>query len=361
MIRRLLLTTDAVGGVWRYSLDLARGLSERGTGCVLAVLGPAPDVAQREEARAVPGLELVQTGLPLDWTADDAGALEAASARLATLAALTGVASVHLHAPALVGEAAWPAPVVTVAHSDVGTWWRAMRDGEPPADLAWRVAATGAGLRAADRVIAPTAAHAAAVRAVYGDLAITVVPNGAAATDVAGVRDRAVLTAGRLWDEAKGAAVLDRAAAGLGVPVRAAGPLRGPTGGCARFGALDLLGSLDGAAMARAYASATVFASAARYEPFGLSVLEAALSGMRLVLQDIPTLRELWDGAARFVAFDADWPDALRAALDAEGDGGARERAGHYTVDAMVDGTLAVHRGARPAPSRPDRARAAVH
>lgn len=359
---RLLLTTDAVGGVWRYSLDLAHGLSDRGVGTVLAVMGPGPNVAQRNEARDVPGLELVQTGLPLDWTAEDAPSLQAASRRLSALAALTGVGSVHLHAPALVGEARWPVPVVAVAHSDVGTWWRAMRDGEPPPDLAWRVAATGEGLRAADGVIAPTAAHAAAVQAVYGPVAVTVVHNGAVSPSVGTGRQRAVLTAGRLWDEAKGAAALDRAAVGLGAPVRAAGAVRGPTSGSVELPNLDLLGMLDRAGMAAAYASASVFASAARYEPFGLSVLEAAGAGMRLVLRDTPGFRELWDGVARFVRDEADWPGELRAALDDEGDGGARERAGRYTVDACVEKTLAVHLGAgarmgarsisRPSPDR---------
>ena len=346
---RLLLTTDAVGGVWRYSLDLVRGLSERGVGCVLAVLGPGPNAAQREEARGVPGLDLVQTGLPLDWTADAATALQDVSKRLATLAALTGAGGVHLHAPALVGDAKWPVPVVAVAHSDVGTWWRAMRDGSPPPDLAWRMDATGAGLRAANRVIAPTAAHAAAVQSVYGPVRIDVVHNGADPVRVDGVREQAVLTAGRLWDEAKGMAVLDDAAAGLGVPVRAAGPVQGPVGGAVAFANLDLLGVLNGPGMARAYASATVFASAARYEPFGLSVLEAAGAGMRLVLRDIPEFRELWDGAARFVARDDEWPTVLRAAMDDTGDGRARDRAGRYTLAAMVESTLAVHRGARAA------------
>jgi glycogen(starch) synthase len=39
----------------------------------------------------------------------------------------------------------------------------------------------------------------------------------------------------------------------------------------------------------------------ARYEPFGLSVLEAALSGCALVLGDIASLREVWGGAACYV------------------------------------------------------------
>ena len=342
---RLLLTTDAVGGVWRYSLDLAQGLQQRGIGCILAVLGPAPNPLQRAEARAIPGLDLVQTGLPLDWTAEDPAALQATTTRLATLATLTGATSIHLHAPALVGTAAWPAPVIAVAHSDVGTWWHAMRSGPPPDDLAWRIEATRAGLHAATRVIAPTRSHADAIRTVYGDTPITVVHNGAPPMPPQPLpRTRAVLTAGRLWDEAKGAANLDQAAALIDAPIRAAGPIQGPTGGAATFPNLHLLGTLDPAGMARAYASATVFASAARYEPFGLSVLEAALAGMRLVLWDMPTFRELWDGVAQFVRTETDWPGALRAALDNEDNPSAKERAGRYTLDATLDGTLAAHR-----------------
>ncbi len=349
--RRLLITTDAVGGVWRYAIDLANGLTARGVSCVLAVLGPAAGPDQRAEAEAVPGLHLVQTGLPLDWTADSPAALTACSAKLATLAALTGVQGVHLHAPALMGAARWPAPVVVVGHSDLGTWWRAMREGPPPEDFAWRIAATGAGLRAAAAVIAPSAAQAAAMRAVYGPMAVQVVHNGrdptAAASDP---RERAVLTAGRLWDEAKGAMRLDAAAARLDAPVRAAGPVASPNGAAVAPTHMRLLGALGPAAMAREYAASTVFASMARYEPFGLAVLEAAQSGMRLVLSDIPTFRELWDGVAAFVGHADDLPDALRQALDGPAIGDAQAQAGRYTLDAMVHGTLAVHRGVAATP-----------
>jgi glycosyltransferase involved in cell wall biosynthesis len=46
--------------------------------------------------------------------------------------------------------------------------------------------------------------------------------------------------------------------------------------------------------------AASIFVSPALYEPFGLSVLEAARAGCALLLSDIPTFRELWDGAAIF-------------------------------------------------------------
>ena len=53
----------------------------------------------------------------------------------------------------------------------------------------------------------------------------------------------------------------------------------------------------------------------ARYEPFGLSPLEAALAGCALVLGDIPSLREVWGDAALYVRPDD--PDALRQAIAA--------------------------------------------
>lgn len=386
---RVLLTTDAVGGVWRYTIDLARGLSDLGIDPIIAVLGPAPVPAQCDEAAAIPRLRLVQTGLPLDWTADTPADLAHTSDRLAALAALTGVASIHLHAPALVGTATWPAPIVAVHHSCVGTWWRAVRAGPPPPDFAWRIEATATGLRHAQAIIAPTAAHAAAIRAVYGALDITIVHNGIRTTTPpveqrasssralaersraanpnlpTRPRDRAILTAGRLWDEGKAITLLDQAAPSLTAPIHAAGPTKGPNGTSIHLPNLHLLGTLDPKAMATAYADATIFASMATYEPFGLAVLEAASAGMRLVLSDIPTFRELWQGAATFVSYFAVLPASLPAslsaslpaslpvileqALDTPGDGGAQERAGRYTIEKTIDATLAIHRTLVPA------------
>lgn len=340
----MLLTTDAVGGVWRYSLDLAAGMVQRP---ILVVLGPSPSPLQRDEAAAL-GLRLIDTGLPLDWTAADPAALTAVTAALKDLAAGQGVRSVHLHAPALAGPDRWEPATVVVAHSCVATWWQAVRGGGPlPDDLAWRAEATRIGLHTADAVIAPSDAHAEATRRAYGDCVMTTVHNGAPpplAGEARGEGDSTgpILTAGRLWDEAKNATGLDQIASRLDTPIHAAGPVAGPNGAQIHLPNLHLLGSLDARAMRRAYAKASVFASLARYEPFGLSVLEAAQSGLRLVLSDIPTFRELWDGAARFVSLDADPVPALRAALADTGD--ATRHAARYTLEKTVAGTLAVHR-----------------
>jgi glycosyltransferase involved in cell wall biosynthesis len=56
--------------------------------------------------------------------------------------------------------------------------------------------------------------------------------------------------------------------------------------------------------MAGWLARASVYCLPARYEPFGLSALEAAMSGCALVLGDTPSLREIWGRNAIFVPPD---------------------------------------------------------
>ena len=335
---RILLTADAMGGVWQYATDLAAALLRHGVEPVVAVMGPAPPPF------APSGVRVIETGLPLDWTAADEAELDASIVGLRTLARELKVDSVHLHAPALVGGTPWHAPVVAVAHSCVATWWDAVKSGPLPPDLAWRRERTRQGLNAADRIVAPTHAFADALRRVYGPHESAVVHNGRdPGMTVPPTPEAHILTAGRLWDEGKNVRALDRAAAH--VPIRAAGPVTGP-GAHARFQHLRLLGTLSSPSLAVERARASAFASVPFYEPFGLAVLEAAQAGLPLVLSDIPTLRELWEGAALFVTPGSDLVPALRHVLDQPGDLGvrARARAACYTVDAMAERTLALHR-----------------
>lgn len=77
--RRILLTTDAVGGVWTYTLDLARSLFAEGVAVELVVLGPAPSLGQQHEAASIDGLKLTTLDLPLDRMAVDTASLREAS------------------------------------------------------------------------------------------------------------------------------------------------------------------------------------------------------------------------------------------------------------------------------------------
>jgi glycosyltransferase involved in cell wall biosynthesis len=67
---------------------------------------------------------------------------------------------------------------------------------------------------------------------------------------------------------------------------------------------LRTLGQLDQDEVRDWLARASLYVLPARYEPFGLSPLEAALAGCPLVLGDIESLREVWGEAAVFVPPD---------------------------------------------------------
>jgi glycogen(starch) synthase len=123
-----------------------------------------------------------------------------------------------------------------------------------------------------------------------------------------------ILAAGRLWDEAKNLGALDAAAARLSWPVHVAGETRHPERGAVAPRHAHTLGPLAAEALAEWMGRAAIYALPARYEPFGLSVLEAAAAGCALVLGDIPSLREIWGAAAEFVPPDD--IEALAGALD---------------------------------------------
>jgi glycosyltransferase involved in cell wall biosynthesis len=352
--RRVLLVADSVGGVWQYSLELAAGLAAHGAEVVLAVAGPQPTPAQRTEAEAISRLRLRLLDAKLDWQAQSERELGPLRAQLIQLAGDARIDLVHLNGAAL-GDLPVAQPVIASQHSCLATWWQAMRhEQELPQSWRWHRARTAVGLAAAAAVIVPSAAFADRLRLAYGSqIPLDVVHNGRS------LRERhatprpqsVVLTAGRLWDEAKNLRTLDSAAAGIRWPVLAAGPTRGPDGQEIRLEHIVALGALDGATLEDRLQRAAVFASLAIYEPFGLAVLEAALAGCALVLSDTATFRELWQDAALFVPTDD--PLAAREAVNrliGERDlrlrlgARAQARAGAYTQEACVRGTLAVYR-----------------
>ena len=350
---RLLMTADAVGGVWQYALELAAALAPLGIDAHLALLGPALSPAQRDRAAAL-GVSYTETGLPLDWLAQDASEVRRTADALAKAAALHGADVVQLNQPAF-ALADYAMPVVAVAHSCVASWWDAVEQAPLPADLAWQAALTGDGLARADLSVCPSAALADTLERLYAlPRRPQVVHNGRTPIAIGVPSTDAfaghVFTAGRLWDRGKDAATLDRAAARARLSVRAAGPLAGPHGEQIAFAHLQTLGSLSDAAIADHLSARPIFASAARYEPFGLAVLEAATAGCALVLSDIPTFRELWDGAATFVApgDDATFAQAIDAlASDSAGrhEAGerARARAARYTPAVNARGMAAIY------------------
>jgi glycosyltransferase involved in cell wall biosynthesis len=297
-VRHLLLVTDAVGGVWVYGLELARALRPFGIETVLAVMGPSPNEKQREDAS---DFRLIDTGLPLEWLETDAEELRRAGQRIAALARSEEVDVVQTSSAALLADCDLDCPTVAVQHSCVASWWAAVRGTALPHEFAWRRNLVLEGLKCADVVVAPTLAFAAETTRIYG-VTTAAVHNGRTPLWTRDIpQGDFVFTAGRLWDEGKNVATLDAAAAQVEAPFQAAGSTHGPNGAHVALHNIDALGTLSDTRLGGLYSARPIYASAALYEPFGLSVLEAAQAGCALVLSDIATHRELWDGAAIFV------------------------------------------------------------
>jgi glycosyltransferase involved in cell wall biosynthesis len=358
----LLVLIETADHAWRYSLDLALGLSRLGHESVLVPTGWAASDEQFRAAAAIPGARLVDSGLAVDASGEDEASLRKTAVAIAALAAEAQADLLQLSSPALAGLALFEMPVVAVQHGCVATWWEAVQGGELPADFAWRTGLIRAGLHAADAVVTPTRAFGTAVQRLYG---LAEAPRNVhhgrppLAAPQGAPRDF-VLTAGRLWDEGKNFGLLDAAAGRIGVPVHAAGPLAGPNGAPVMFDNIHCLGPLDEAELGRWLSARPVFVSAALYEPFGLAVLDAASAGCALILADIPAFRELWEEVAIFVD-PRDESGFTRAIGDLVGDDferavlgrAAKERAARYTPDAMAAQMASLYRSLLPAVRRP--------
>lgn len=316
--RRVLMTADTIGGVWPYALELAAGLGRLGLEVHLATLGDPPSPAQRKAARRLGNVELYTSLFRLEWMRDSWGDVRTSGEWLLALEREVRPDVVHLNQYAF-GALPFRSPSLVVGHSCVFSWWRAVHGMEPPAQWQPYRRVVAQGLAGADLVVAPTRAMLRELEEIYGlPGARAVIANGRspASFQPAPRKEPFVLSVGRLWDEAKNLQALNRAAEGLPWKVKVAGPVKHPDGGAdADVGSarVRLLGRLEPDDLAGWFGRASIYALPARYEPFGLSVLEAALSGCALVLGDIPSLRENWDGMARFV--DPDDPEELHRAL----------------------------------------------
>ena len=288
------MTTDPVGGVWTYALELAHGLRKHDVEVTLAVMGPRMRPDQRAEVSASHLHGVHEFECALEWMERPWADVDRAGSWLLRIADEVNPDVVHLNSYA---HAAldWDVPVVVVGHSDVLSWHEAVR-GEP-AGREWQSyrRVVEAGIRSADLLVTPTQAMLdELVRLYEPQCPQLVIPNSSARGFPRGPKERLILTVGRIWDEAKNVQALVRVAPRLSWPVAVAGA--GSTGS-----SLSALGVLDRQQMDSVFGAAAVFAEPAHYEPFGLAALEAGRAGCALVLGDIPSLREVWGDSALFV------------------------------------------------------------
>ncbi len=354
--RSVLMTADTVGGVWTYAAELSRALAAQGWHVHLATMGAPVANHQREQVQGLAGVTLHESHWRLEWMQAPWDDVDRAGRWLQALEAELQPDVIHLNQFAF-GALAFRAPTLLVAHSCVLSWWRAVHGGDAPAEWDVYRHRVALGLQKAGRVAAPTQAMLDTLAQNYGFTGPgLVLPNARDPRVFApAAKEPFILAAGRLWDEAKNLAALEVVAPALPWPVRAAGSCTGPEGGVRQPQAVEALGELTAPALAQTMARAAIYALPARYEPFGLSVLEAALCGCALVLGDIPSLREVWGEAASYVPVHDH--EALRQRLQALIDDpgercrlgrAARERALDFQPDRAVRAIVAAYAGLQP-------------
>ncbi len=319
---RILMTTDTVGGVWTYTRELVLGLldAREDTQIFLVTLGGPISVEQTEWLQGVAGryrkrLAFESTTLPLEWQGDNAKAYIYAEPLLRRIAKQFAPTVFHSNQFCF-GALPLPCPKLVVAHSDVLGWARAMHGdaGMPHSDwLQTYRTLVADGLAGATALVAPTHWMLGELRRGFGKLPHgTVIPNGRSVDAPRLAKNLQAVTAGRVWDAAKGMAVLEDCMTPM--PVLVAGETTSPdaTYDAARLRRRVLLGRLPEAATIRLFAESAVYLVTSLYEPFGLSAVEAAQCGCAIVARDIHSQREVWGDDAVYFS-DA---DSLCAALE---------------------------------------------
>jgi glycosyltransferase involved in cell wall biosynthesis len=310
----VLITSDAVGGVWTYTQELVTGLIHAGHRVTVVSFGKLPLPHQTAWMHPLPRLDYRPTEYRLEWMEVADKDIEESKRYLELLVREVQPDVLHF-SQYCYGDIQVDIPKIVVAHSDVVSWWVAVH-GKVPDDTPWirryREMVSN-GLRGAAIVVAPSQWMLNALSEHYFcPPARAVIHNGRTPAefnpDVP--KDDFVLSVGRLWDAAKQVSLLLDSE--QGAEVRIVGWEHQPDkegGASVRHvpANVQLLGPRSQAELRDLYSHAGIYAATSRYEPFGLSPLEAALSGCALVLNDNPVFHELWgDSAIYFKKNDAD-------------------------------------------------------
>jgi len=313
---KVLMNADAIGGVWTYAIELIAALSRHGVKFVLCSTGRRLTAEQRKAVAEQGNVRLLESAYKLEWMDDPWDDVAETRQWLQEVAAAERPDLLHLNDYAH-AAADWPLPVLVVGHSCVLSWHEAVR--QAPADECWSTYrdVVTQGLQKADVVVAPSLTMLEALNSHYGPFKHSrVIYNGLGGrTDTPSFpKHRRVLTAGRLWDEAKNVSAVIRGADQIDAPIVLAGDALLSEGRQSTRDNVAYLGRLTPQLLGQEYATAAIYALPARYEPFGYTPLEAALHACALVLGDIPSLREVWGDAALFVPPDDE--QALAATIN---------------------------------------------
>ncbi len=305
---RVLVTADTIGGVWSYAKELVTGLVRRGAEVTLVSFGEIPGPKQIDWIDALK-VDFRATAFRLEWMQEAEEDIGNSSEFLLSVIQETKPDVLHLN-QFCYGSLPVSVPKIVVAHSDVLSWWKAVK-GETPGDipwLRWYRATVSEGLHGATVVVAPSNWMMRQIEDFYGRPEhCGVIYNGRTPTlfNPHVSKDDYVLSVGRLWDSGKQVSLLSQIelpcpAFVVGAEEHADSALRGNER--LKTSGLQVKGAQTEGQLRHWYGRASIYVATSRYEPFGLAPLEAALSRCAIVANDVPSFREIWGETACYFA-----------------------------------------------------------
>src|SRR5437588_3126386 len=210
----VLMTADAVGGVWTYTRELVTQLVRQGIRITLITFGEIPSATQSEWLEGLSGVSYHPTAFRLEWMQDAQADLEQSADFLKSVIQDTKPDLLHLN-QYFYGDIQCDLPRIVVAHSDVVSWWVAVHGAEPPASewINQYRQNVQTGLSSADLVIAPTRWMLDQICRHYGEpKRKAVVYNGRDPNLFSNKAEKQnyAISVGRLWDAGKQATLLLR-------------------------------------------------------------------------------------------------------------------------------------------------------
>jgi glycosyltransferase involved in cell wall biosynthesis len=310
------------------------------------------------------GLDYRPTAFRLEWMQEAEEDLPESSAFLAALVREAKPDVLHLN-QFCYGDLPVDVPRVVMAHGDLITWTQAVHNRAPRAErsLAWYRQTVQRGLDGADAVVAPTAWMLDRIGACYSQpqRGVVIYPGRNPIFFNPYVdKEDCVLAVGRLVDASKQVSLLTQQK--YSVPVCIVGaeqtvpmpriPIRADVKVDTEHSSVAIRGAQTEAQLRVLFSRASIYAATARYEPLGMSALEAAFSRCAIVANDIPSFRETWgDAALYFRTNDAaslaenigrlNADRAMRRAYAELAYARARER---FTTKRMIDDYLQLYR-----------------
>lgn len=315
----ILVTADTLTGVWTYTRELVTGLVTSGARVTLVSLGEIPLPQQTAWMDNLHGLDYRPTAFRLEWMQDGEQDVADSSSYLASLVREVKPDVVHLNQYCH-GSLRLAVPRVVVAHGDLISWWVAVHGDQPRETrwLRWYRGIVTRGLNDASAVVAPSRWMRHCLCDYYTrPRRALVIYNGRNPIFFNPYlsKDDSVLSVGRLWDAGKQVSLLTQHTHPFSVCIVGADnptyaprtPIRADVKLSTDQVCLALKGPQTESQLRTLYSRAAIYAATSRYEPFGMTALEAALSRCAIVANDIPSYREIWgDAAVYFRTNDAE-------------------------------------------------------